>query len=178
MCRRLRGENYDQRVESTHGILVTSAPLPQSKNDAGVQLQIWDFGGQDIYLGTHALFMRSRAIFAIVWILDAETTAEHRYGGIVFRNQPLAYWLDYVRHLGSSDCPVLIVQARCDTPEDEHVRPPASDEALAALPFRKLLHYSARLDRGRAALDEGLRQAADWLRERQGVAVIGAAARG
>ncbi len=36
-----------------------------------------------------------------------------------------------------------------------------------------MLHYSARLDRGRAALDETLREAADWLRERQGIAEIG-----
>jgi hypothetical protein len=34
ICRRLRGENYDDTVESTHGILVTSAPLP-ARGDHG-----------------------------------------------------------------------------------------------------------------------------------------------
>jgi internalin A len=175
MCRRLRNEAYDEGVESTHGILVTSAPLvPRSGAGHAERLQIWDFGGQDIYHGTHALFMRSRAIFALAWIPEAEKIAEHRHGGFVFRNQPLGYWLEYVRHFGSSDCPVLVIQARCDAPEDEHVRLPVADDALAAFRFRKVLHYSARRDRGRAALDEVLREAADWLTEQKGIAVIGA----
>jgi internalin A len=173
ICRRLRNEAYDPRVESTHGILITSAMLPWPRADHADRLQIWDFGGQDIYHGTHALFMRSRAIFALVWIPEAEKTAEHRHGGFVFRNQPLGYWMEYVRHFGSSDCPVLVIQARCDTPEDEQVRPPIADDTLSAFRFRKILQYSARLDLGRAALDEALRRAADWLTEQQGT-VIGA----
>jgi internalin A len=44
---------------------VASAPLPQSR-DSRERLQIWDFGGQDIYHGTHALFMRTRAVFPLV----------------------------------------------------------------------------------------------------------------
>jgi internalin A len=74
ICRRLRNEAYDPRVESTHGILITSAMLPWPRADHADRLQIWDFGGQDIYHGTHALFMRSRAIFALVWIPEAEKT--------------------------------------------------------------------------------------------------------
>jgi internalin A len=172
ICRRLRGENYDDTVESTHGILVTSAPLP-ARGDHGARLQIWDFGGQDIYHGTHALFTRSRAIYPLVWIPQAESTEEYHHSGTVFRNRPLAYWLDYVRHFGGTESPILIIQTRCDRPEDEQFHPPVSEEALRPFSFRKFLHYSARLDRGRAALDETLREAADWLRERQGIAEIG-----
>ncbi len=102
ICRRLRGENYDDTVEFTHGILVTSAPLP-ARGDHGGRLQIWDFGGQDIYHGTHALFMRSRAIYPLVWIPQAESTEEYHHSGTVFRNRPLAYWLDYVRHFGGTE---------------------------------------------------------------------------
>jgi internalin A len=172
MCRRLRREDFDERVESTHGILVTSAPLPASEGQAPARLQIWDFGGQDIYHGTHALFTRSRSIFALVWTPEAEEAAEHVYREMVFRNRPLAYWLDYVRHFATSDSTVLIVQTRCEKPEDERF-PPASAEVLDAFAFRKVLHYSALSNRGRAALDEALSDAAGWLRERQGVAKIG-----
>jgi internalin A len=173
ICRRLRGEAYDVNIESTHGILVTSAPLPGSQ-DKREHLQIWDFGGQDIYHGTHALFMRTRAVFALVWIPEAEKKAEHIHGGIMFRNRPLAYWLDYVKHFSGAETPVLVVQTRCDRPEDEILPPPVENEALAAFPFKKVLHYSAKKNRGRAALDEALHQAAVWLRERQGAAEIGA----
>ena len=37
-----------------------------------------------------------------------------------------------------------------------------------------MLHYSAKENRGRAALDEALAEAVQWLRRKQGVAVIGA----
>ncbi|MCI0736947.1 MAG: hypothetical protein L0Y50_11885, partial [Beijerinckiaceae bacterium] len=173
ICMRLRGEDYDESVESTHGIVVTSAPLPGSK-DNRKRLQIWDFGGQDIYHGTHALFLRTRAVFPLVWIKEAETRKEYTHGGILFRNQPLAYWLDYVRHFGGIDSPVLVVQTRCDRPEDEILSPPVPDTSLHDFPFKKVLHYSAKFDRGRGALDDALNQAAAWLRDRQGTAEIGA----
>ena len=175
ICRQLRGEKYDDAVESTHGIIVTSAPPPLSQSGEAARLQIWDFGGQDIYHGTHALFMRSRAVFVAVWIPEAETPIEHHYGGLVFRNQPLGYWLEYIRHFGGADSPTLIVQTRCDTMDVERPRPPVSDEILDALkPPPKILHYSAKENRGRDFLDAALAQAVAWLREKEGVAVIGA----
>jgi internalin A len=64
-----------------------------------VTLKKWDFGGQDIYLGTRALFLKSRAIFPLVWTTKSETEQFHTHGGFTFRNQPLAYWLAYVRTL-------------------------------------------------------------------------------
>ena len=76
ICRRLRGEDYDARVPSTHGVIVTSAPLPESDSAEPTILHIWDFGGQDIYHGTHALFMRTRAAFLIVWMPEAESSGE------------------------------------------------------------------------------------------------------
>jgi internalin A len=174
MCRRLRGEDYDDKVESTHGIVVRSAPLPQSQGSDVLRLQIWDFGGQDIYHGTHTLFMRSRAIFAVVWIPEAEKTSEHRHGDFVFRNQPLGYWLEYIRHFGGADSPAMIIQTRCDVAEDELARPPVSNEALGAFrPAPKILHYSAQNNRGRASLDDAVAQSVEWLRNKKGIAVIG-----
>jgi internalin A len=59
-----------------------------------VTLKIWDFGGQDIYHGTHALFLKSRALFPIVWTPHSEAEKVHAHGGFTFRNQLLGYWLD------------------------------------------------------------------------------------
>ena len=57
ICRRLRGEPYDENVSRPPtASLVTSAPLPAvTDGGAGGCLHIWDFGGQDIYHGTHSL---------------------------------------------------------------------------------------------------------------------------
>jgi len=99
ICRRLRGEDYDAHVPSTHGVIVTSARLSASEGVEPLLLHIWDFGGQDIYHGTHALFMRTRAAFLIVWMPEAESSGEHVWEGMAFRNHPLPYWIDTVRHL-------------------------------------------------------------------------------
>ena len=172
ICRRLQGREYDETVPSTHGVKIGAAPLTALRNPA--TLRIWDFGGQDIYHGTHALFLKSRAIFVLVWTPKSEAVHDHDYGGFKFRNQPLGYWLDYVREFGGEDSPVIVVQTRCDLPEQERLRPPVDDKALDVFPFKKVLHYSAKEDRGRAALDEALADAVQWLRRKQGVAVIGA----
>ena len=84
ICRRLRGEDYDPRVPSTHGVFVTSASFPASDGASPSVLHIWDFGGQDIYHGTHALFVRTRAAFLIVWTAEAESSGEHAYDGMRF----------------------------------------------------------------------------------------------
>src|SRR5271157_2350152 len=191
ICRRLRGEAFDPSVDTTHGILVTSAMLPMPPQAAEAahpghegagqpsppgeeaRLHLWDFGGQDLYHGTHALFMRTRSLFVLIWTPQTENEREYEQGGITFRNHPLAYWLEYVSHLSGVNSPVLIVQNMCDQAEDEALRPPVEDEALRAFPFRKVLHYSALKDRGRGALNEALQEAILWLRETMGQARIG-----
>jgi len=70
ICNRLRGQDFEPQADSTHGIVVTTQDF-----GADTLLRMWDFGGQDIYHGTHALFMRTRAIFLLVWTPQAEDTA-------------------------------------------------------------------------------------------------------
>jgi internalin A len=174
ICRRLRGEDYDDTVPSTHGIIVTSADLRAPSGVDAAKLHIWDFGGQDVYHGTHALFMRSRAIFLLVWTPERERSGEQIHDGMIFRDYPLTYWLDFVRHLGRPRGPLVVAQTSCDYPEDEALWPPVPDKTLAEFPFRKIVHYSARLNRGRATLDDVLTQAVGWLTEQMGVVTIGA----
>ncbi len=174
ICRRLRGEDYDESVDSTHGIVVSSSQLQQTGGGRLAQLQSWDFGGQDIYHGTHALFLKTRAVFLTVWATESENIENHQHGGMLLRNRPLGYWLAYVRHLGGPNSPVLAMQTRCDRPEDEARRLPIDEDSLNGFPFFKFLHYSSLKDRGRAAFDEALREAVLWLREQQGTSFIGA----
>jgi internalin A len=170
LCRRLLGLPFDEDVPSTHGITVTSTPWVGSQD----RLNLWDFGGQDIYHGTHALFMRTRAIFIVVWDSESERTAEHEHEGLAFRNHPLSYWLDYVRTLGGANSPVMVVQTRCDRPEQEVKRLPVTDALADAFLFFKQIWFSAKRDRGRGALQEAMCEAIEWLRERpDGLAVIG-----
>ncbi len=170
ICRRLRGLPYDDTMVSTHGITVTSEPWAGSTS--GEVLNIWDFGGQDIYHGAHTLFMKTSAVFLIAWHPDFEATGEQSLDGQWFRNYPLSYWLDYVRTLGRKDCPVLIVQTRCDRPEQEVRRLPV-DDAFLTFPSLKPCWYSAKTPRGQGALNDALHDAIHYLRERDGIVTIG-----
>jgi len=171
LCRHLRGLPFDEAISSTHGITVTSERW--GNGDDGETLNIWDFGGQDIYHGAHTLFMKTNAVFLIVWHPDFENSVEEAVDGMRFRNYPLSYWLEYVRTLGRKDCPVIVVQTRCDRPDQEVRHLPVDGEFLQ-IPSLKPCWFSARTGRGRGALEDALRDAVSTLRERDGITTIGA----
>jgi internalin A len=157
LCRRLRCLDFDPTIPSTHGVQVQSITHPQGEWHA------WDFGGQDIYHSTHALFMRTRAVFVLVWSPASEGAGTHEVHGILFRNHPLEYWVQYVRHTAGTDCPLLIVQTRCEQAQDEAPQLPLPAGLLDDFKWRKVLQYSSQNNRGRAALDEALQDAHGYL---------------
>ncbi|MCB1098929.1 MAG: leucine-rich repeat domain-containing protein, partial [Verrucomicrobiae bacterium] len=116
IARRLRQLNYDPSEPSTHGIQVNSHRF-QLRAGITATLNLWDFGGQDIYHGTHALFLKTRAIFVIVWTPDSETGHSQDPDGTQYPNEPLSYWIDYVEKLGGENSPVILVQNQCDNNE-------------------------------------------------------------
>jgi internalin A len=171
LCRRFRGEPFDESVESTHGVQIWREPLRirTEDQDQVVQVNWWDFGGQDIYHGTHALFLRSRAVFLVLWAPEFENRDEYEENGIPLRNQPLAYWLDFVRTLAGEDSPVIVVQSQCDRFADQCRTPPRPD----GLGFFQCGAYSARTGLGRDPLEAQLREAIRCLLDRNGALAIG-----
>ena len=165
-CRWLAGEEFQIHSDPTHGVAIVPVRLP--RNGEEIALQMWDFGQQDIYHGTHALFMRENAIFALLWAKEFEGR-----GGD--GDQPLRYWVDYVRHLGGRGRAVTIVQTRCDAPTDDDIFPVPEATIKQAFGRYALVHFSASTNRGRANLVEKLTESAAYLRERQGVTTIGVA---
>jgi internalin A len=175
-CRRLRTEPFEADADSTHGISVTSVELAMPTGEESAILNLWDFGGQDIYHGTHALFMQTRAVFLLVWTPDSEQ-GEHAHGGMVFRNHPLPYWLEYIRHLGGEKSPVILLQNQCDGGLGECLSLPVDETLLRPLLedgrlFTRIA-YSAKDDSGRPRLMDALQQAVSRLREAQGRPRIG-----
>ncbi|MFN9645566.1 MAG: leucine-rich repeat domain-containing protein, partial [Cyanobacteriota bacterium] len=113
LCRHLAGEPFDPAVPSTHGITVRSIA---TESDGEATYVLWDFGGQDIYHSAHTLFMRTAAVFVVLWTPEQEALVGSDDNDPLHRRHPLPYWLDYVRTLGRPDSPVLVVQSQCDTP--------------------------------------------------------------
>ena len=171
LCRRFRDEPFDASVPSTHGVQIWREELKiqTAGQETAFHVNWWDFGGQDIYHGTHALFLRNRAVFLILWNPAFEDRKEFSENGLVLRNQPLAYWLDYVRSLAGEDSPVIVVQSQCDTFADRRPAPPRPDG------FNFFESCSLQVNRhpGRETLEGQLRDAMRYLLERNGALEIG-----
>ncbi|WP_429653576.1 COR domain-containing protein, partial [Spirosoma lacussanchae] len=150
--------------DSTHAIRIESLPLFNGM----VQGVVFDFGGQEIYHGTHQLFLRSRAVQVIVF--DAETEAislaQDRRGkrGDTNRNKILPDWLDNLERL-SPDSAFVVVQNKTET----QTPVPATTQALVNQLEAEQQVWTARVSacsgRGIAGLIGTLTEAAQSLPE-------------
>jgi internalin A len=174
IARWLTGDGFDAHWDSTHGIRIHTAPKPGSIADR-LKLQVWDFGGQDIYHGTHTLFLRGPAILMPVWAEDRENSEHYELDGLSFRNHPLAYWCQLALQQGHTASPMLVVQTKCDTVAQERQNFPLAADALPAERYCAKVHFSIPGGTGFAALEERLRKAITWMQadDRLGLPKIG-----
>jgi internalin A len=101
-------------TESTEGIRVNRWIIPAKeitkfnpKIQRDLQINLWDFGGQEIYHSTHQFFLTKRAVYLLV----TESRKEDRHDDFY-------YWLNIVRLLGDNS-PVFVVLNKCDQPTKE-----------------------------------------------------------
>ena len=118
--RRLKGELFDASQPTTHGIVVDDFTV--TLDGQNVRLNLWDFGGQDIYHGSHTLFLRENAVFVLLWTRDHECSP-YVQGTDATRHRPLSYWLDYIHAFVGTECPILVVQSQCDYAEQQRTPP-------------------------------------------------------
>ena len=88
LVRLLRGDPHRDDEPSTHAIWVDmqpfDIPLRGTVAPVPVRVNIWDFGGQDLYHETHRLFFQTGAVHLLVWN-PWEAEAARRPGGVVRR---------------------------------------------------------------------------------------------
>jgi internalin A len=155
LCRRLRRQKFDQHVPTTHGIQLSEMILELEGFERFVRLNLWDFGGQEVYHGSHALFLQGQAVFLILWMFKLEQGSDSE-ADLTFRRRPLAYWLDYLRAFAAVDCPVLLIQSQCDTPAQRAPQPQMSVDDFKVLQWMRV---SAKTGLGLGLLTEALREA-------------------
>jgi len=113
LSKALRDPEYSHLIDeqSTEGINVQKLVIP--KNEFGTFilkdfiLNIWDFGGQEIYHATHQFFLTKRSLYLLV----TESRKEDRHDDFY-------YWLNIIKLLGDKS-PVIIVMNKCDQPTKE-----------------------------------------------------------
>ncbi len=109
----LFNEEFNENEKSTHAVTQRILKLPTDEYP-GLKIQFWDFGGQDIYFGTHRLFMKHKTLYLLVWDNESENSLYHYDdNGEKFRNYQLPYWLDYINTF-SPRSPVILVRNKAD----------------------------------------------------------------
>jgi len=100
--------------ESTEGINIHTWVIPKEQVQLinpsiqrDLQINIWDFGGQEIYHSTHQFFLTKRSLYLLV----TESRKEDRH-------EDFYYWLNIIKILGDHS-PVLMVLNKCDQPIKE-----------------------------------------------------------
>jgi len=74
LLRALRSLPFDEQLATTHGIDIQSYTLSHPADPTlPMILNIWDFGGQQIYHTTHQFFMTQRSLYLLVWNARGDT---------------------------------------------------------------------------------------------------------
>lgn len=94
---------------TTHGVEIDihGLKLPHPEKDGvEIQLNAWDFGGQDVYRVTHQFFFSRRSLYLLVW--------EPRRG---VQQGQVEDWLNMIRLRVGDEARVIIVSTHCKTGE-------------------------------------------------------------
>ncbi|KAB2946425.1 COR domain-containing protein [Candidatus Methanoperedens sp. BLZ2] len=101
---------HDEFIEdkSTQGIDISEwkivAPTAEQEQ---IKLNIWDFGGQEIYHATHQFFLTKRSIYLLVWNARRAKDYEHIY-----------YWLQIIDAFGENS-PIILVLSKLNERDDD-----------------------------------------------------------
>jgi internalin A len=140
---------YNPERLTTHGILINnwqvqnpdSLPIFQ-ENLTDMMVNIWDFGGQEYYHGTHRLFLSNRAVYVLLF--DKETNVNGQRPTLITDDEQVDlehfnyhYWLDSVRAF-APDSPILMLQNKIDV----HTKIRLNREDFDDYAIRELHHVS------------------------------------
>ncbi|MFB3133457.1 MAG: COR domain-containing protein, partial [Rhodothermales bacterium] len=100
LVKRLLDGRFDLHEGKTEGINITQWNVGVDGQD--VQLNVWDFGGQEIMHATHQFFLTKRSLYVLV--LDARLGEDENR---------IEYWLKIIQSFGA-DSPVIIVGNQID----------------------------------------------------------------
>jgi len=97
---------FKEGKKSTEGIDVVTWNIDKETMQCtdGFRVNIWDFGGQEIYHATHQFFLTKQSIYFLVTEARRDVREEDAY-----------YWLNIIRLLGEQS-PIVLVQNKCDQP--------------------------------------------------------------
>lgn len=91
----------------TEGINISEWVTSSPSGDSKIKLNIWDFGGQEIYHATHQFFLTTRSVYLLVW--NARKTKDY---------DTIYYWLHTIEAFGE-DSPIILVMSKMNESDDD-----------------------------------------------------------
>jgi internalin A len=100
LINRLTDKRFNRNEPKTEGIDIKHWPLATDESE--IQLNIWDFGGQEIMQATHQFFFTQRSLYLLVLNSRLDETENRLY-----------YWLNMIETFGENS-PIIIVCNKSD----------------------------------------------------------------
>ncbi|MEM9266018.1 MAG: COR domain-containing protein, partial [Cyanobacteria bacterium P01_F01_bin.13] len=105
LINRLINNQFDPNEAQTDGLNVTNWKIHVNSKD--VRLNVWDFGGQEIYHATHQFFLTKRSLYLLV--CNCRTSEEENR---------LDYWLKLIQSFGDKSPVIIVGNKRDEQPLD------------------------------------------------------------
>jgi small GTP-binding protein len=135
----------NERLKSTHGIVIKEVAQAIEGEAEPVTLQLWDFGGQEIYHATHRLFLSNDCLYLLLWAEETEESLHET-------RHSTGYWLESIHDLGAGS-PVILIKNQIDRADHLPERPPElTDEVLGYQQIKQAVKISAFQYKNFAAL--------------------------
>lgn len=100
LVKRLISDSFDPHEKMTEGINIHRWPIATKK--ITVQLNVWDFGGQEIMHATHQFFLTKRSLYLLVLDVRQDENGNR-----------VEYWLKIIRSFGGNS-PIIVVGNQVD----------------------------------------------------------------
>lgn len=155
---------------STEGIQIDPWHFLQDGEE--YRLNIWDFGGQEIYHATHQFFLTRQSLYILVW----DALSEDEYGRV-------DYWLRTIQSF-ADDSPIFIVVNKCDSDNGRRKKLPFQEYQDRYPQIEKIFEVSCRDNLGIDELRDAIQERAlklplmktpwisTWLRARQALEAL------
>ncbi|WP_448265733.1 leucine-rich repeat domain-containing protein [Nostoc sp. DSM 114159] len=105
LIERLIRDKYDKNQSQTDGLNVETWNVQVNSKD--IRLNVWDFGGQEIYHATHQFFLTKRSLYLLV--CNCRTSEEENR---------IEYWLKLIESFGGQSPAIIVGNKKDEQPLD------------------------------------------------------------
>jgi internalin A len=110
LAHRLISDKFLENSKITEGINISKWKIPSPiSGKSEIKLNVWDFGGQEIYHATHQFFLTKRSVYLLLWNARKKEEKDDDY---------YYYWLHTIEAFGE-DSPIILIMSKKNVSDDD-----------------------------------------------------------